>query len=467
MVPRAGDGCICVGLGGFGSLIFSYGVGRGVLLLEWKWLREGVRDLGFRWMVDSLALMFSCTVFFISACVFFFARSYIKEEAFVRRFGQILCLFVLSMNMVIFSGRFMTLLVGWDGLGLTSFLLVRHYQNGYAAGARMLTALRNRVGDVFLILLFCLIGRGHWELASIPVGGLSILLVLAAITKRAQFPFCRWLPSAIAAPTPVSALVHSSTLVTAGVYLLIRVTGEGMSEVILWVGGVTIFLGGVGACVECDLKKVIAFSTLSQLGVIFVALGLGAPLLAYFHLLTHAVFKAALFLCAGRCIYHHGHEQDLRGMGDLSRLPVTKRVLVTASLALCGAPFLGGFYSKEPILEVMRRAGVGWVILGLVWGGRMLTRAYVVRLLGVGVFGARLGRPLVRQGEDLYVVFPLVVLGRGAVLGGASLNWGLLPAIRVPVRRELRRVLPLILLGGGVFSWAKVVLSAVLDLSTI
>lgn len=185
-------------------------------------------------------------------------------------------------------------------------------------------------------------------------------MVVAALTKSAQFPFCRWLPLAMAAPTPVSALVHSSTLVTAGVFLLVRFFPVFSSNVSLcgWlfaVGRLTSLLAGVAAFVELDFKKVVAYSTLRQLGVMMVRLGLGLWRLAFFHLLAHAIFKALLFLCVGVLIARHGHGQDLRSIGNLVKgMPIIQAGIVLARGALCGVPFLSGFYSKDAILE--RRA---------------------------------------------------------------------------------------------------------------
>ena len=190
-------------------------------------------------------------------------------------------------------------------------------------------------------------------------------MVVGGATKRAQVPFSAWLPLAIAAPTPVSALVHSSTLVTAGVFMIIRcygVVGEevGVRGLILFFGAGTALVAGLAAISEFDGKKVVAFSTLSQLGIMVISLGLGAPLIAFFHLLTHAMFKALLFVCVGCFIYFHEHTQDLRGLGNVVKsFSVAHMGVVIARGALCGVPFLAGFYSKELILEMGLTMGMG------------------------------------------------------------------------------------------------------------
>ena len=253
----------------------------------------------------------------------------------------------------------------------------------------MTTALVNRLGDVGLLicrgLMFSL---GHWTFTPLRVSTrgldsyLVLILILAACTKRAQIPFSAWLPAAIAAPTPVSALVHSSTLVTAGVYLLIRfnilyLTRYWRNFLIL-LGAMTILIAGLAAIFEKDLKKIIALSTLSQLGIMIITLGGQAPLLAYFHLLSHAFFKAILFICAGIIIHNIKEYQDLRKGGRT--LPITVRVISISNISLCGLPFLRGFYSKDLILEIilMQRQSL---IFGLIlFLATFLTVVYSCRL---------------------------------------------------------------------------------------
>ena len=233
--------------------------------------------------------------------------SYIIEEKFFSRFGMLVFLFVLSMWVLILSPRLVRLLLGWDGLGVTSYLLVCYYSSEKRFNASILTALTNRVGDVALLLRIALwaglggfsyLLRRNRATLGLPMAG-GVVFILAAITKRAQIPFSSWLPAAIAAPTPVSALVHSSTLVTAGVYILIRlnfiVEGLGGNWALLLVGAITTCMAGASALFEKDIKKVVALSTLRQLGVMFFSLGVGAAGVAFSHLISHAYFKAILF----------------------------------------------------------------------------------------------------------------------------------------------------------------------------
>lgn len=254
-------------------------------------------------------------------------------------------------------------------------------------------------------------------------------IIVAGITKRAQIPFSRWLPAAIAAPTPVSALVHSSTLVTAGVFLLIRfypylTKVTGFNETILVISSLTIFMAGIRALVECDIKKIIALSTLSQLGVIIASIGLGMPDLAFFHLITHALFKALLFVCAGTLINLHHHSQDLRRIGNLVRqIPLTISCLNIANMALCGLPFLSGFYSKDLIIEITLYNNYRIIILILFIVATIITAAYSVRLAVTGVLSINMGIN-VQYVDDNRVdnTTPIVLLSLGAIFGGCIIN---------------------------------------------
>lgn len=221
---------------------------------------------------------------------------------------------------------------------------------------------------------------------------IGALIILAAITKRAQIPFSSWLPAAIAAPTPVSALVHSSTLVTAGVYLLIRFNilfvETWLGQFLLLISGLTIFIAGLGANFEFDLKKIIALSTLRQLGLIIRILSIGFPKLAFFHLLTHALFKALLFICAGAVIHNIKNSQDIRSIGGFRlQIPITSACLNVANLALCGIPFLAGFYSKDLILEIVSLSYINGFRFFLYFFSTGLTVCYSLRLVYYSLTG--------------------------------------------------------------------------------
>ena len=272
---------------------------------------------------------------------------------------------------------------------MTSYLLVIYYPNSRSCNSGILTVLSNRVGDVGILLSIALLaGKGSWSYRL--MGGLDkfalVGVIVAGITKRAQVPFSAWLPAAIAAPTPVSALVHSSTLVTAGVYLMIRfrlvLEGRGLIVVLVAAGRATIVISGVSANFEEDLKKLVALSTLSQLGLIIVIIGVGLRELAFFHLITHALFKSRLFMGAGFIIHSAGGRQDFRvARGFNLASPVIRFGLRVSRLALCGSPFLAGFYSKDLALESLLSRGLNIFLCLVSCIGVSLTIIYRIRLL--------------------------------------------------------------------------------------
>nr|QJA16388.1 NADH dehydrogenase subunit 5 [Ips acuminatus] len=348
---------------------------------------------------DWKTFLFMSFVLFISSMILNYSMEYMLGDKFLKRFIFLMVMFVCSMMMLILNLNLVSILIGWDGLGLVSYALVIYYQNVKSNSAGMLTALSNRIGDAAIILaisymvhfgslnfMFYLNFYKYYLESS--VGGvvnmIFILIILAAMTKSAQIPFSSWLPAAMAAPTPVSSLVHSSTLVTAGVYFLIRVmealTSEMMSFLLL-ISLLTMFMAGLAANFEYDLKKIIALSTLSQLGLMLMILSLGEVDLAYMHLLIHALFKALLFMCAGVMIHNFGDNQDIRNMGGLVyNLPLTSTCMNISNFALCGLPFLSGFYSKDLIAEAMSMQFTSFLVYFIFYFSIGLTMSYSIRL---------------------------------------------------------------------------------------
>nr|QQV69678.1 NADH dehydrogenase subunit 5 [Anodonta cygnea] len=399
-------------------------------MVEWQFFSLCSTDWSLPITIDYISVIFSCFVCLISGSVSLFSVSYMEEEVFMRRFMMLIMAFVGSMNMLIYIPSLITILLGWDGLGIVSFALVIYYQNKKSLAAGMLTVLANRIGDALLILSICfLVNWGEWRIGYGMSGSFSLvicfLVVVGAMTKSAQIPFSAWLPAAMAAPTPVSALVHSSTLVTAGVYLVIRFYSTLIeAQEVLWflskVGALTLLMAGLSACFEVDLKKIIALSTLSQLGLMMFTVGIGFPLIAVFHLLTHALFKALLFLCAGSIIHFTMDTQDGRILGSLNYLlPFSSGCLVLSSVALCGMPFLSGFYSKDLILEGAFSGFSGSLEILVMLVGAGLSLVYSLRIMLIGVFGQNYSSSLVSYGvEGGYVVSSICILSIGAVMGG-------------------------------------------------
>nr|VFU78687.1 NADH dehydrogenase subunit 5 [Proasellus cavaticus] len=392
--------------------------------------------------IDGVGLMFLSFVLAISSAVLLFSGSYMKGDFFIVRFVSLVLLFVLSMSLLITSLNMVSILLGWDGLGVVSYVLVVYYQNEKSNAAGMITALTNRLGDAAILLTIgLLVESGSWNfmfsvdsLLPEEMWYVGILVIFASITKSAQMPFSAWLPAAMAAPTPVSALVHSSTLVTAGVYLMIRFSPLLSASGATWALALTAFLttmmASMSALWECDLKKIVALSTLSQLGVMVMTVAAGLPQLAMFHLLSHATFKALLFMCSGKIIHTMGDTQDIRMMGGLtSGVPVTVSFFNLANLALCGFPFLAGFYSKDLLVESLLTSGLNMMALCLIMVMVGLSSAYSVRLVFLS-FVNYPSLPVVGSAgdEDTLILGAYAMLGGLAVSSGAALSWLLLPS---------------------------------------
>nr|YP_009503504.1 NADH dehydrogenase subunit 5 [Isoperla bilineata]AXB38850.1 NADH dehydrogenase subunit 5 [Isoperla bilineata] len=413
-----------------------------VYFLEWEVLSLNSGGIVMTFLFDWMSLIFMGFVLFIASLVIYYSEEYMAGDLSINRFIILVLMFVLSMMFLIISPNIISILLGWDGLGLVSYLLVIYYQNVKSYNAGMLTALSNRIGDVALLLAIAwMLNFGSWNYIyylecsreSFEMGVIGALVVLAAMTKSAQIPFSSWLPAAMAAPTPVSALVHSSTLVTAGVYLLIRfnvlLAGQWLGSVLLFFAGLTMFMAGLGANFEFDLKKIIALSTLSQLGLMMSILAMGFPKLAFFHLLTHALFKALLFMCAGAIIHNMKDSQDIRFMGGLvNQMPLTASCFNLSNLALCGMPFLAGFYSKDLILEVVSLSYVNLFSFILYFFSTGLTVCYSLRLVYYsmsGDFNTGSLHPLTDEGWVM--LRGMMGLSFMAVLGGSVLSWILFP----------------------------------------
>nr|QAA79152.1 NADH dehydrogenase subunit 5 [Oxysarcodexia thornax] len=418
------------------------------IFIEWEVVSLNSMNIVMTLLFDWMSLIFMSFVLMISSLVIFYSKEYMSSDYKINRFIMLVLMFVSSMMLLIISPNLVSILLGWDGLGLVSYCLVIYFQNIKSYNAGMLTALSNRIGDVALLLAIAwMLNYGSWnyifylevmksDLEMMIVGS---LVMLAAMTKSAQIPFSSWLPAAMAAPTPVSALVHSSTLVTAGVYLLIRfnivLSSSWMGNLLLLISGLTMFMAGLGANYEFDLKKIIALSTLSQLGLMMSILSMGYYKLAFFHLLTHALFKALLFMCAGAIIHNMNNSQDIRLMGSLSlMMPLTSSCFNVANLALCGMPFLAGFYSKDLILEVVSLSYINMFSFFLYFFSTGLTVCYSFRLVYYTMTGDSNFSSLNMLNDEGWVMLKsmmgLLIL---SIFGGSMLSWLIFPSPMVVV----------------------------------
>nr|YP_009509585.1 NADH dehydrogenase subunit 5 [Pilumnus vespertilio]AUN45002.1 NADH dehydrogenase subunit 5 [Pilumnus vespertilio] len=451
-------------------------------VVEWELMSLNSSSIVFTMILDWVSLLFLSFVFLISSSVMFYSGSYMKDDKTFNRFMYLVLMFVLSMMMMVLSPNLISILLGWDGLGLVSYALVIYYQNEKSANAGMLTILSNRVGDVAILLgigIMSSLGGWNFFVYSPYMDDCNwmlfkFFLMLAAMTKSAQIPFSAWLPAAMAAPTPVSALVHSSTLVTAGVYLMIRfmpaLIGSAMQSSLLIISCLTMFMAGLGANFEYDLKKIIALSTLSQLGVMLSILSLGYVNLAFFHLLSHALFKALLFMCAGAVIHSVGDYQDIRFMGGLvSYMPLSVSYMTVANLALCGFPFLAGFYSKDLILEVAFMSWINLIAFILYVLSTGLTVAYTGRLIYYSLSGSFKSKSFSSIGDnDSIMGNSMTFLGVGAIIGGALLSWLIFPdPMMICLSGVMKSLVMIISIIGGVMGYMFNVLSVTNSLKSM
>jgi NADH-quinone oxidoreductase subunit L len=371
----------------------------------YTWVPAGKLHVDMGFYADTLSVTWILLVTGVGSLIHLYSLGYMHGDERYSRFFAYLNLFVFSMLMLVLGSSFLVTFLGWEGVGLCSYLLISFwFERDSAAVAGKKAFVTNRVGDVgFLLAMFLIFASyGSLNYAAIPAGAHSIssgtvtaialLLLLAAIGKSAQIPLHLWLPDAMEGPTPVSALIHAATMVTAGVFLLCRahvfldLSSDAMT-VVAWIGGITALLAGTVAILQPDIKRVLAYSTVSQLGYMFLAVGIGAYSAAVFLVLCHAFYKGCLFLGAGSVIHGNHDVQDMRVMGRFRRLmPVTALAMVIAWLAIAGVPPLSGFFSKDEIIsQAFLRDDYGLWIVGIVAAG--FTAMYMTRLIWLTFYG--------------------------------------------------------------------------------
>nr|UFK32214.1 NADH dehydrogenase subunit 5 [Aguriahana sp. 1 BY-2021a] len=414
----------------FFSLLFL--VNNYCLFLEWEIFSINSFGVFYLLVFDWISLMFISVVLFISSMVIMYSSDYMGLYNYSsNRFLFLVILFITSMVLMIISPNLLSILLGWDGLGMVSYCLVIYYNSLSSYLSGMITCLTNRLGDIGLLISICwLMSYGSWHFMfylDFYSHYIFYMLIISSFTKSAQIPFSSWLPAAMAAPTPVSSLVHSSTLVTAGVYLLVRFFHclNFNNMYLLFLSLMTMLMSSFCANYEFDLKKIIALSTLSQLGLMMSSLFLGMVNLSFYHLLTHAVFKSLLFLCSGIMIYYMNNNQDIRLMGLMSNfLPFTTSCFNISSLALCGFPFLSGFYSKDLIVELMSMNFVNFFLFILFYFCLGLTACYSVRLFYYSVFFKNKHITLCLVFENFcYMSYSIFFLTFFSVLFGCVVMW--------------------------------------------
>ncbi|GHG15212.1 MULTISPECIES: NADH-quinone oxidoreductase subunit L [Amycolatopsis] len=432
-------------------LFFTADTGTTTDTKVYSWIPVGQLQVDFGLRIDALSLTFVLLITGVGMLIHYYSIGYMADDEGRYRFFAYLNLFVASMLVLVLGNSFVTLYMGWEGVGLASYLLIGWYQGRpSAATAAKKAFLMNRVGDVGLALaifimfkyagstgyaeVFKAVGDGKFSTGAITA--MAILLLLGACGKSGQFPLQAWLPDAMEGPTPVSALIHAATMVTAGVYLVARskdifnATEDGRLIVTL-VGTVTLLLGCIIGCAYDDIKKVLAYSTVSQIGYMMLAVGLGpiAYALGIMHLVAHGFFKAGLFLGAGSVMHAMNDEVDMRKFGGLwKKMPITFWTFALGYAALIGFPLLSGFWTKDAIIEAAfgQEGWRGWVMGGAALLGAGLTAFYMTRLMMMTFFGkARWKELKSADGREFHpheakpiMWVPMVILAIGSVFAG-------------------------------------------------